>query len=291
MFCCKYCPVFSLVFVLVASSLPTSVFTHGFDSDCGRNSIRVPRIVGGHSSPSGAWPWMVSLRHMTKDGVFKHHCGASVINKHWAITAAHCFDVSQESLQWRVRFGNYMHTSLQDRIDHDSDVTFLVVHPDFNASRHGNDIALVRLATPPNDAKATPICLPAMGQNVVGNGIGCYVTGWGDTRGTGNEAKLQQVEVPVMDRNMCGKWYREVISPDAFCAGYVQGGKDACKGDSGGPYACPHDGVWVLGGVVSWGRDCGVVHQPGVYTSVTHHLPWIRDVITAYDRFFAYLRL
>ena len=61
------------------------------------------------------------------------------------------------------------------------------------------------------------------------------------------------------------------------------------QGDSGGPYACPQDGVWVLAGLVSWGRDCGATHQPGVYTSVTFHLPWIYDVITQYDRLLAAL--
>ena len=98
---------------------------------------------------------------------------------------------SQESLQWRVRLGDYMASS-PERGEYDSDVTLLEVHPRFNASHHGNDIALVRLATPPSSEKVTPICLPAPNQDVVGDGTGCYVTGWGETRGEPVEKKEKE---------------------------------------------------------------------------------------------------
>ena len=47
--------------------------------------------------------------------------------------------------------------------------------------------------------------------------------------GTGDGAELQQVEVPVIDRSTCSLWYNETITPDAFCAGYIFGGRDSCK--------------------------------------------------------------
>lgn len=95
-----------------------------------------------------------------------------------------CFSLlrSQESLEWRARLGDYL-TSSPEHGEHEYDVTLLVVHPYFNASQHGNDIALVRLASPLGNEKATPICLPASNRDAVGDGMGCYVTGWGETRG------------------------------------------------------------------------------------------------------------
>ena len=52
------------------------------------------------------------------------------------------------------------------------------------------------------------------------------------------------------------------------CAGGEEG-KDACKGDGGGPLVCQDQtGAWNLVGIVSWGIGCGKRDVPGIYTKV-----------------------
>jgi len=48
------------------------------------------------------------------------------------------------------------------------------------------------------------------------------------------------------------------------------------QGDSGGPLAC-QDSVWKLVGATSWGIGCAMRNKPGVYTSITQSLSWIRQ--------------
>lgn len=45
------------------------------------------RIVGGRVTSIQNWPWQVGLQSPRNGAIF---CGASLINKEWVITAAHC---------------------------------------------------------------------------------------------------------------------------------------------------------------------------------------------------------
>ena len=70
----------------------------------------------------------------------------------------------------------------------------------------------------------------------------CIAVGWGVTAESSSEASdtLMEVSVPLISRENCIKLPRpyNLVSPGAICAGYKDGGKDACTGDSGGPLLC-----------------------------------------------------
>lgn len=67
------------------------------------------------------------------------------------------------------------------------------------------------------------------------------VSGFGVTTPNGNQANvLHSVTVPIVDYDVCSKAYKSYkgqakLTKNMICAGfYGVGGKDACKGDSGG---------------------------------------------------------
>lgn len=69
-----------------------------------------------------------------------------------------------------------------------------------------------------------------------------------------------------------------------FCAGYPEGGKGVCDGDSGGPVVkrIQRNGttVDVLVGVISWGvADCAAPNSPSVHASVSLNIDWIKSAM------------
>ena len=74
-----------------------------------------------------------------------------------------------------------------------------------------------------------------------------------------------------------------------MCIGFMDGGKDSCQGDGGGPVVCDWNYDWVTGelhvgelqGIVSWGYKCGEKERPGVYTKVCKFNDWINEVMNS----------
>lgn len=64
-----------------------------------------------------------------------------------------------------------------------------------------------------------------------------------------------------------------------ICAGFEEGGKDSCYGDSGGPLLVENDGNPRLVGLVLFGGYyCADPQYPGVYGRVSSVRDWIQTV-------------
>ncbi|WP_347329982.1 trypsin-like serine protease [Marinimicrobium locisalis] len=233
-----------------------------------------PRIVGGERTPEGERTYQVSLQDV-EDG---HFCGGAVIDPEWVLTAAHCvqgsFDVFLNSTELWGEGGFWI------------PVEQVIVHPDFDPSTLNHDVALVRLAEPAPKtieplALASPDILAATRP-----GERARVSGWGALNNLGDyPTHLRQVEVPLVDDAVCQEAYEELYGPEAvtdsmLCAGFREGGKDSCFGDSGGPLTLTVDGQDYSIGVVSWGHDqCALPGYYGVYARTDAHRDWIEEAM------------
>ena len=118
----------------------------------------------------------------------------------------------------------------------------------FDQRFHENDIALLEVERIEGQFQPRPICLPSHNTDVTSDvkpGQVCYVAGWGlvDKRGIFTK-QLQLVDLPIVDIADCKHHYQFYSSRKVFadgrniCAGYQNGFKDFCSGDSGGPLMC-----------------------------------------------------
>lgn len=240
--------------------------------ECGQRSKNLKalsfyRIVGGVSKGAGRWPWQVGL-YLTRYQVAPY-CGGTLIEADLVLTAAHC----KPRVGTFVKLGDY-NLRQEEGTEQMISVAEVFIHEDFSVYSHRNDIALLRLSESVDLGDyINTACLP---KTKVKSGDSCFATGWGHI-GLWNfrSATLREAKVPVVDRRYCNIRFRGRVSNTMMCAGYADGGIDACKGDSGGPLVCEKNGRFYLHGITSWGYGCGKAYTPGVYTDVSEYVKWI----------------
>ncbi|RWS17620.1 Plasma kallikrein-like protein, partial [Dinothrombium tinctorium] len=248
------------------------------------------RIIGGQDAYFGEFPWQVHIK------ISKHQCGGALVGNCFVVTAAHCvYKSSIKDLEVFLGLWDIEDQRYQENPPQYFRVVEAYMHPDFRYSAsHPDryDIAVLRLDKEVQYSDSVlPICLPPPHFNYEGwYGI---VTGWGKTdpalSNRYGTRLLQKVEVPIIKNKECENWHRSQgidlhIFPEMMCAGYENGEKDACVGDSGGPLIVYHDGRWTLGGITSAGFGCAQSRQPGIYHRVSHTVEWVQTKIKTHIR-------
>ncbi|XP_078318807.1 neurotrypsin-like isoform X2 [Crassostrea virginica] len=241
---------------------------------------KLQRIVGGHTSSPGKWPWLASIFLHIPPMSQEQFCAGSLVNDEWILTAAHCFDRTTDKRDIRIRLGEF-NLRHHDPSEQTFNATELFIHPLYTSSSHDFDIALIRLNRPADTSSdyVNNICLPVASENPFQDDY-CYVAGWGNTGSTASSrtAVLQEAKMPLIDNAVCKGIYSQLTS-NMMCGGYIFGGIDTCQGDSGGPLSCRRSNQWEVGGVISWGNGCAQVLKPGVYTRTMPFLTWITDTM------------
>ena len=262
-------------------------------------------IVGGQPAEDGKYPWQVRLYSSMDDQV--GFCGGSIIGDRWILTAGHCLLDTDAVI---VGYGSNDRTKTT-KIESEK----VIVYPGYLAGEKA-DLALVKLRMPIPNAAAIGYADAAQEQNLMPAGAKVTVTGWGAIwdfqafqnavdvmagRRTVSERKLldqeelqaprklHEVDVDVIETGECKAVYESLqvtafsIGDTEICATGLQGGKDSCFGDSGGPLivAADNDRGYVQVGIVSWGPQCGNPLYPGVYTRVSSFSNWIKENVNA----------
>ncbi|OCT70840.1 hypothetical protein XELAEV_18037764mg [Xenopus laevis] len=243
-------PLWILLFLALAAAAP-------LDDD---------KIVGGYECIPHSQPWQV---YFTQNGLV--FCGGSLITPRWIISAAHCYRAPKTLV---AHLGDNDLTKEEGTEQH-IQVENIYKHFSYKDNGLDHDIMLVKLTEPAQyNQYVQPI---PVARSCPREGTKCLVSGYGNTLSDNVKFPdiLQCVDVPVLSDSSCKASYLGMITENMFCAGFLEGGKDSCQVDSGGPMVCNGE----LFGVVSWGRGCALSNAPGVYAKVCNYLNWMQDII------------
>ncbi|NXK18328.1 UROK protein, partial [Arenaria interpres] len=254
-------------------------------SACGQRSIsKYFKIVGGSQAEIESQPWIAGIFQNIR-GTDHFLCGGSLIDPCWVLTAAHCFHMPPQNKSiYKVFLGKSI-LNVTDSKEQVFMVDDIISHPGFTDDTGGNenDIALIRIRSASGQCAVESkyvrtVCLPERDLYLREN-TRCEIAGYGkqDFYDIYYAQRLMSATVNLISQTKCKYEYYDNIrvTDNMVCAGDPTWSTDACKGDSGGPMVCEHNGRMTLYGIVSWGDGCAKENKPGVYTRVTRYLDWI----------------
>ena len=221
-------------------------------------------------------PSMVKLRIVYEypDRIEIDHCGGTVIDSQWVVTAAHCVAADSSWDRVEVIAGD---TDLDGQNTVRRVSRNAVCHSGFEYDGLKDDVALIRLDEPlPYDIK--PARLDQQNQTSARRGSSGLVAGWPVTGLKAGDRRLNKTQVEVTD----------VQVPGYITAVSASGGPDGvCRGESGGPLMAYGSYGLQLAGVLSGiqpgtnngqGEECVLSGYEMYFTPIAAFRSWMDNV-------------
>lgn len=251
-------------------------------------SLPNERIIGGITSPEGAYPSAVSLEiHLSLGRAL---CGGTLITNQALVTAAHCvMDItSGKPLPPRaitVRLGSQLITE-QRAVQ----AVQIHPHPAFSELTAQNDIAVIII--PPVTVFNKSLKRADIYRGPLQTGTHLTAVGWGLTDPSGSPTTLpdalQQTNLVVGEQQGCRSIvpsYGSSNGPQICTQNSLLPGKDTCQGDSGTGVYINVNGKPQLAGLTSFGGDamgnptCALDNGFGIYTHISYYQSFIDQSI------------
>lgn len=220
------------------------------------------KIIGGEEATPHSWPFIVALN--VDDTYF---CAGSILNEEWILTAAHCLD---GAVSVEVTAGAHNQADISEPTQVKITSTDLTVNKDYDDVNIISDTGLIRLPekldlSGPNIKAVVMASVDPVADEIVTS------IGWGLTEDFGSVSPtLNQVDVPVLDYNVCLAEWDNILDPKQLCIN-TEGGKGTCGGDSGGPTMYNNEQV----GITSFGGFLCELGLPAGLVSVAQYRDWI----------------
>ncbi|CAD6233796.1 GSCOCT00014108001.2-RA-CDS [Cotesia congregata] len=239
---------------------------------CGRSNRNSARFLGGETTYSHEFPWLVNVHVKSENQV-----SGALINDRYIITAASQLE-GATAPEIKVSLGAYDRCHI-DVSSVNTSIDSIIMYPEFVKETYAHDLALIRLSRPIKfEKRISPVCLPNPNSTYLGQ-VGTLL-GWTETQSEEKSACLpRKIGLPILSAKECIKSGVESKNyhDDSGCMGVLGTKSIICNNDVGTSVNYrSYAGVYDLIGLLSNDNNCeGDSKKIAVFTKLGPHLHWI----------------